>query len=529
MRRGVTFLVMLLFIPQLHIFSHDLTTSQIPLTAQLIIDNLDHPMLVTAPSEDDRLFVVLQSGEILIIHPDSSVSTFLDITDRVEYDVEEELGLLSMVFHPDYEFNGYFFVKYVGISNLDVVVSRFEVSPNPDSSDKSSEVVFFSWDRATNSHHNGGMVGFSPHDGYFYVAFGDSRRPNNARDSSSYDGKLLRIDVNQPDSINELPYSIPLDNPFVIVPGALPEIWAIGLRNPWRWSFDPVTGDLFIGDVGQTAYEEIDFQPASSRGGEDYGWNKMEGFHCFPLAQPCDTTGLDLTLPIYEYTHGGDPFQCSVIGGYVYRSCISTEFYGRYIFGDFCAARVWSFTYKEGDTMITDLQDHTADLNLPSGALINSFGRDGFGELYIVDYGEDRDPDKGRVFKIVATDTVMVDCNLNGVNDLCEITSGALQDCNVNGIPDSCDIASGFSLDENNNNIPDECEFCCVLAGDIDSSGAINISDLTFLVDYLFRGGTEPPCYGQGDMDGSGQIDVMDLTYLVDYLFRGGPAPVCPL
>jgi hypothetical protein len=250
-------------------------------------------------------------------------------------------------------------------------------------------------------------------------------------------------------------------------PDTLDEIWAIGLRNPWRYSFDRVTGDLFIGDVGQAAVEEIDFQPATSSGGENYGWNLKEGTSCYASTE-CDTlTGL--TDPIHVYFHGGTPFKCSVSGGYVYRGCAMPQLNGTYFFADLCSSLIWSFRY-DGDTL-TEFADRTAELGIGSATIV-SFGEDLDGELYVVDLD-------GTVYKIVP----------DGVPSACACCTGGRG--NING----------------------------------DDAEAVNVSDLAYLIDFLFRGGDAPPCLDEADVNGSGSTDVSDLSYLVDFLFRGGQSP----
>ena len=232
------------------------------------------------------------------------------------------------------------------------------------------------------SNHNGGHLIFGP-DGYLYIGLGDGGGAGdvyeNAQNGQTLLGSMLRLDV------DELPYRIPPDNPFVDDPAVLDEIWAIGLRNPWRYSFDRATGDLYIGDVGQNAYEEVNFQPAMSGGGENYGWPIMEGFHCYREPRSCDPSGL--VLPVAEYSHTGA--NCSVTGGYVYRGQAFPTLEGVYFFGDFCSGRMWGLTpTPEGEWQVSEL--------LQVDISIASFGQDEAGELYVADMRG------GMIFRLVA-------------------------------------------------------------------------------------------------------------------------------
>ncbi|MFQ5506368.1 MAG: PQQ-dependent sugar dehydrogenase, partial [Planctomycetota bacterium] len=307
-----------------------------------------------------------------------------------------ERGLLGLAFHPRYASNGFFYVNYTQRSGGATMVVRYKASStNPDLADPGSAKPILGPVSQPAGNHNGGNLVFGP-DGFLYIGLGDgggSGDPNcNAQTGSTFLGKMLRIDV---DGGN--PYAIPPSNPFLRNPGVLNEIWALGLRNPWRYSFDRVTGDLYIGDVGQNAREEIDFQPKASKGGENYGWKVMEGRLCFstfrcPVGTPvCNSTSL--VMPIHDY---GRTTGRSVTGGFVYRGCAIPDLRGTYFFGDYVTNRIWSFRY-DGKS-ITNFKDRTLELAPGLGlgiASISSFGEDARGELYIADHRG------GEVFKIV--------------------------------------------------------------------------------------------------------------------------------
>lgn len=322
--------------------------------------------LTHAADESDRLFVVEQPGTVRILDSGAVRSTpLLDIRDRVAFGGER--GLLSVAFHPDFADNGRLYVDYTRRSDGATVVSEFTVGDGGGRVDPDSERILLTIEQPF-SNHNGGQLQFGP-DGYLYVGMGDGGAGgdprNNGQDLGSLLGALLRIDVNPR---NGQPYGIPSDNPFVDQADARDEIYAYGLRNPWRFSFDRCTGDLFLADVGQNQWEEVDLV---EKGG-NYGWNVMEGSHCYNAAD-CDRAGLE--LPIAEYGHSQG---CSITGGYVYRGSHIPELIGHYIFADFCSGRVWStFRTEAGDWEMHQLLD--TDLRL------TSFGEDASGELYAVD------------------------------------------------------------------------------------------------------------------------------------------------
>jgi glucose/arabinose dehydrogenase len=335
----------------------------------LVADGFDQPVqVVDAGDGSGRLFVVEQSGRISIVHDGQVLpEPFLDLSDLVGCCGER--GLLSVAFHPDYADNGDVFVDYTD-TNGDTVVARYQVSAtDPNRADPASAEVILSVDQPA-ANHNGGLLLFGPQDGYLYIGFGDGGGGNgqNGQDLSTLLGKILRIDVDSPSG--SLPYSIPSDNPFVDQPGARPEIWALGLRNPWRLSFDRVTGDLWIGDVGSATYEEVNYQPAASPGGENYGWDLMEGHECRAEAG-CD----EFVAPVSGFDRDEG---CVVTGGYVSRGTGVPELEGVYLFADYCGGRVWG--------LVGDASNAWTRLDpVETGLRVSSFGEDAAGELYVVD------------------------------------------------------------------------------------------------------------------------------------------------
>ena len=328
--------------------------------------------LTYADDGTDRLFLVLQPGRIMVFRNDrdvGSAKTFLDIRARVN-DRGSEEGLLGLAFDPHYRTNGYFYVYYSASSPRRSVISRFAVSDDdPDRADADSERVVLEVPQPF-SNHNGGKVVFGP-DGYLYLGLGDGGSggdpKGNGQNRSTLLGTILRIDVRPVAS--EAAYVVPPDNPFAGGGEAREEIWAYGLRNPWRFTFDRETGDLWAADVGQNRYEEIDV----IKPGLNYGWNRMEGFHCF-FPRECDMGGLE--PPIIEYGRDGG---CSVTGGYVYRGSRLPSLSGAYVYGDFCSGKIWALRY--------DSERVTEHLELVDSPLnVSAFGEDPAGELYILSY-----------------------------------------------------------------------------------------------------------------------------------------------
>ena len=344
-----------------------------------LADGLDDPVYLThAGDGSGRIFVVEQAGRVRVLR-DGVIAPepFLDISRIVRSGGER--GLLSVAFHPGYERNGRFFVNYTDRDD-NTVVARYAVSSDPAQADPASAVPLIAIGQPYGNH-NGGQIEFGP-DGYLYIGMGDGGWAgdprNRAQNPGSLLGKLLRLDVDSAE-----PYAIPPDNPFAGSNGAAPEIWALSLRNPWRFSFDRLTGDLYIGDVGQDKWEEIDVQPAANGGGENYGWRIMEGAHCFHPATGCARR--NLALSAYEYSQSEG---CSVTGGYVYRGRALPNLAATYLFADYCAGTIWGITTDaDGTWSRTTLVD--------TGFAISSFGEDEAGEVYVLDYSA------GRVLKLV--------------------------------------------------------------------------------------------------------------------------------
>jgi glucose/arabinose dehydrogenase len=404
----------------------------------LIASGLTRPVYVTAaPRERDRIFIVEKRGRIRIYKNGSLLPTsFLDVSTLVSYGNEQ--GLLSVAFHPNYANNGYFYVYYTNLSgNLQIM--RYSVSANPDVADPTSAQTVIGIAHPTNTNHNGGQLQFGP-DGYLYLGTGDGGSggdpPNNAQNTGVLLGKMLRLDVD-----GGAPYAIPPTNPFVGPGNPLDEIWDLGLRNPWRYSFDRLTGDLWIGDVGQNAWEEVDLEPAGSPGGVNWGWRCMEGNAQYNFSGTCST--LTLAPPVHVYSHSNG---CAITGGYVYRGSPNSPFFGQYFFADYCVANQARALSFNGSAWTAT--NHTL---LPSGNVLspNSFGQDGYGDLYIADDGS------GSVYKM-------------NLRPAC--TAGAFTtDVNGDGRRDILDVqlvAADFGRADF---VPDY---------DLDCSGAVDVADI---------------------------------------------------
>jgi glucose/arabinose dehydrogenase len=346
---------------------------------QPFAEGLASPVFATGTADGSgRLLVLEQPGRIRIVGIDGSVAAtaFLDIANRLVSGGER--GLLGLALHPDYATNGRLFVDYTRSPDGATVISEFQA--RGDSADPASEQILLTIPQPF-ANHNGGMLAFDS-SGMLMIGMGDGGSAGdpqgNGQNRQALLGKLLRIDVD-----GKKPYGLPSDNPFLHAANTRPEIWDLGMRNPWRFSFDRQTGDLFIGDVGQDSWEEIDAERAGT-GGFDYGWNLMEARHCFQ--GDCDPSGL--TLPVAEYSHSDG---CSVTGGYVYRGSKFPLLFGGYLFSDYCSGTIWAFP------AVTALANGSAAPVVvgAAGFSVSSFGQDDDGELYVVDLA-------GRVLKVVA-------------------------------------------------------------------------------------------------------------------------------
>jgi glucose/arabinose dehydrogenase len=336
-----------------------------------VTDGFNEPLFITHAG-DERLFVLERAGTIRIIDEDVVLdSPFLDLTSQVGSDASER-GLLGLAFAPNYAESGLFYVYYTDL-NGDTVVSRFQVSDDPDVADAGSEEVILTQPQPF-WNHNGGMLAFGP-DNYLYIGLGDGGSQGdpdgNGQRLDTLLGKILRIEVD-PEYIGGEPYAIPEDNPFVGDSEARPEIWAYGLRNPWRFSFDRDTGDLWIADVGQSEHEEVNvIGPVEA--GANFGWNVLEGPVCYAVA---DCNPDDFVAPVFSYTHsdGG----CSVTGGYVYRGEEFAGLFGAYVMADYCSGLIWAGGPDASGEMVFSEPVET-------GLNISSFGEGADGTLYLTD------------------------------------------------------------------------------------------------------------------------------------------------
>ena len=363
----------------------------IELGYSLVESGFKKPVFITGhPTDPNELYVVEQRGTIWNISNGIKDSeAFLDIRKQVHSPIfpGDERGLLGFAISPNFDHNQTIYLNYIN-NNDETVISRFDIK-------ETHEEILIQF-KQPYSNHNGGMMAFGP-DNYLYIAVGDGGSAgdplNNAQNLNNFFGSILRLDVDV-----ESGYQIPDTNPFVSNTDVLPEIWAYGLRNPWRFSFDKKTGNLYIGDVGQNSWEEINFQFSNSIGGENYGWNQFEGFDNF-IESPDINNAI---APIHVYPNNAniykvilgwnedDVYGCSITGGYVYNGKKIKSLLGYYLFADYCTGRIWAFQFV--NSQVQNLKELTEDINLGNGEdtiYISSFGEDANGELYIIDYGGD--------------------------------------------------------------------------------------------------------------------------------------------
>jgi glucose/arabinose dehydrogenase len=355
---------------------------QLDLELELFAEGVIQPTdMVAATDGTDRLFVVSRIGTIHVIEDgELREEPFLDLREQIEHEMVEQ-GMLSMALHPDFAENGYFYVYYITHGDEDTMVSRFQISEDGQFGDPGTETPILEVEQPHYSH-NGGNVKFGP-DGYLYIGLGDGEDPGdpheNSQDPNTMLGSILRIDVDGGE-----PYAIPEDNPFVGSDEGLDEVWAYGLRNPWRFSFDQETGDMFMVDVGQWEIEEVNVQPADSSGGENYGWPIMEGDECWE-AEECDKEGLTMPAVTYE----NPDFGCAIIGGYTYHGSAHPELEGIYFFGDWCSGNIWGMVEEDGEWV--------KEIVIESDLMINAFGLDHNGEIYALDFEEG-----GGIYRVTA-------------------------------------------------------------------------------------------------------------------------------
>lgn len=422
------------------------------LDTEIVSNGFTRPLWAGSHPGDERIFVAEQSTGLIRIFDGTSIlpTPFLDLSGSIDT-TGGERGLLGLALHPKFHLNGTFFVHYTTPAPIRSIVARYQVSAgDPNVADAGSAAVLFDIPQPAHNH-NSATMAFSPIDGYMYVGVGDGGGVNcNSQDPSVLLGKILRIDVDAQDP--GLEYAIPADNPFVGVPGVREEIWAAGIRQPWRLSFDALTGDLYIGDVGLNDREEVTFEPALTPG-RNYGWPVMEGDFCGAGTTTCSNAGIPApacfdvayTDPILSYSPPVDD-NAVMIGGVVYRGCKIPSLQGTYVYADKGFSGFFSFEVVGG--VATNLLDRQAELS-DSGNNPVHFGVDGQGEILVVDLS------KGRVSRIIAaTPPVIADCDGNELDDPCEMATYAWADTDGSGTVDACET---FSVDT--------AEFCLSLGG----------------------------------------------------------------
>jgi uncharacterized protein (TIGR03437 family) len=371
-----------------------------------------------------RLFFVQQNGIVrLSRNGAATLATFLDISAKTRANGEQ--GLLGLAFSPNFAKNGRFYVNYTDLTG-NTVIAQYRVSTNPDVADATTATVVLTIPQPF-PNHNGGQLRFGP-DGYLYIGMGDGGSEgdplHNGQNLGTLLGKMLRIDVeSDPGHVH-----IPPDNPFVNTAGARPEIWAYGLRNPWRFSFDRATNDLWIADVGQDSFEEVDYQPASSHGGENYGWSVMEGMHCYQFG--CSFKGF--TLPVAEYSHAEG---CAVMGGFVYRGVVSPGLRGSYLYADWCSGVIWAVAHEGGEWAIRRLSTF-------NGAAITTFGQDEAGEIYLAD------ANSGTIYHVIGPPAprILAGGVVNAASFVAGLTPGSLATVFAAGVLDSPGVVQATQI-----------------------------------------------------------------------------------
>lgn len=432
-----------------------------PLTTQLVASGLSSPVMVKSPPGDtQRLMIVQRGGRVRLVKNGVLQTTdFIDLTGQVL--VNDERGLLDIAFHPNYASNGWFYLRYTNTSGQ-TQIKRFTRSANPDVAEATSGYSIFRLG-STISFHIGGSMEFG-RDGYLYVGIGDEVNVNWPQDINSLHGKLLRIDVSADDFPADADnnYRNPPTNPYFGAVTGRDEIWAKGLRNPYRFAFDRWTGALWIGDVANGGPEEIDFQPLGLAG-RNYGWPCKEGSVCNAGNTQCNCGQSDLVAPVFEFTH--DLGNCAVTGGRVYRGCAVPDLIGTYFFADYCSARIWSFRY-DNNVMTEFNANRAVELDPPNGIItsIVGFGEDARGELYICELG-------GEVWKIVPS-SAPPDLNGNGVPDSCEFKSG---DVNRNGVVNTDDLIQVITT-------WGTCVGCLSDIAPAGGNGTVNTDDLLLVI-----------------------------------------------
>ncbi|MBL9149259.1 MAG: PQQ-dependent sugar dehydrogenase [Phycisphaerae bacterium] len=464
-------------------------------TKRIVATGLTFPTRIAfAPGDDNNMYILEKAGRIRRF--DLTTNT-LQTANVLNIDpivvggtsVSDEQGLLGIVFHPDYPNTPYIYVNYTATAGAgDTVVARYTMT-DATTADPASALPIITYDQPF-ANHNGGWLGFGP-DGYLYISAGDGGSGNDpgnrAQDITDQKlGKILRVDVNGDDFPADATknYAIPPSNPFAGPTVGDDEILHYGVRNPWSCSFDRQTGDLWIGDVGQNAWEEISFAPAGSTG-LNFGWRCTEGNNCTGLGG-CTCGALTLTPPVHVYDHGATGGS-SVTGGIMYRGCEIPEAQGVYFFADYGSGRFWSFRYDNGVKTLFTVQTpkFTPSLDGTTVNQIVAFAQNNAGELYMSDHG-------GQIYRMVRDPNAAV-----------------LPDCDGNGISDSCEIAAG-APDTNGNGVPDACE---AVPGDIDGDGIVNGADLGILLGSW--GKCTAPC--AADLTGDGIVDGGDLGSLLGF------------